>query len=191
MLVDGRLRTSRKHIFAAGDVTGGFLFTHVADHEARTVVRNALFPLPGRISYRAIPWCTFTDPELAHVGLTETEARDRFGDGVAAYTYDLADLDRAIAERAPHGLVKLVTDRKGHLLGGHILASGAGTMIMEVALAMRHGVKIGELSSLVHPYPTMSEGVRRAADGYKRAKLNDRTRRWLDRYFGLARRLRI
>jgi pyruvate/2-oxoglutarate dehydrogenase complex dihydrolipoamide dehydrogenase (E3) component len=191
VIVDERMRTSRKNIFAAGDVTGGLLFTHVADHEARTVVRNALFPFPGRISYQAIPWCTFTDPELAHVGLTEAEARERFGDGVRAYTYDLKDLDRAIAERAATGLIKLVTDRKGGLLGGHILAPSAGTMIMEVALAIRQGMRIGQLSSAVHPYPTMSEGVRRAADSYMRAKLNERTSRWLDRYFRVARRLRL
>jgi pyruvate/2-oxoglutarate dehydrogenase complex dihydrolipoamide dehydrogenase (E3) component len=191
VVVDDRLRTSQKHIFAAGDVTGGYLFTHVADHEARTVVRNALFPFPPRISYHAIPWCTFTEPELAHVGLTESEARERHGDSVRAFTYDLGGLDRAIADRADRGAVKLVVDRKGRILGGHILAPEAGTMIAEAALAMKHGVKIGHLSGLVHAYPTMSEGVRRTADLYMRSKLTDRTRGWLDRYFRVARRLRL
>lgn len=187
--VDSRLRTSRSHIYAAGDVIGGLLFTHVADHEARTVVRNVLSPLSQKIRYDAVPWCTFTDPELAHVGLTEPEARERFGDGVRTYLYDLANLDRAITDRAATGCVKLVTDRRGRLLGGHILAPSAGTMIMEVALALRHGLKISELSQMVHPYPTMSEGVRRAADAYYRSKLTDRSRKWLDRYFTLKRRL--
>jgi pyruvate/2-oxoglutarate dehydrogenase complex dihydrolipoamide dehydrogenase (E3) component len=191
VVVDDRLRTSQKHIFAAGDVTGGYLFTHVADHEARTVVRNALFPFPTRISYHAIPWCTFTEPELAHVGLTESEARERHGDSVRAFTYELSGLDRAITDRADRGAVKLVVDKKGRIMGGHILASEAGTMISEVALAMKHGVKIGHLSSLVHPYPTMSEGVRRTADLYMRSKLTDRTRGWLNRYFQMARRFRL
>lgn len=188
--VDGRMRTSQRHIYAAGDVTGGLLFTHVADHEARAAVQNALFPFfPSRVRYDAVPWCTFSDPELARVGLTEEEARERHGDGVRAYTYDLAELDRAIADRAAQGCVKLVTDRKGKLLGGHILAHSAGTMVVEVALAMERGLKIGTLSRLVHPYPTMAEGVRRAADGYYRGRLTPRARRWLDRYLSLSRRL--
>ncbi|WP_420633357.1 dihydrolipoyl dehydrogenase family protein [Candidatus Palauibacter sp.] len=170
--VDSKLRTSRKHIFAAGDVTGGFLFTHVADHEARTVVQNALFPVRANIDYRVIPWCTYTEPELAHVGLTETEARDRHGSGVSAHVYDLENLDRAITERAAMGRVKIVVGKGGAILGGHILAPGAGTMIAEVALAMKAGVKLGTLASLVHPYPTMSEGVKRTADAYRRSQLS-------------------
>ena len=169
--VDSRLRTSQKHIFGAGDVTGGLLFTHVADHEARTVVQNALFPVRTKIDYGVIPWCTYTEPELAHVGLTEAEARSRHGGAVSAHVYDVGDLDRAITERAAHGLVKIVVGKGGAILGGHILAPGAGTMIAEIALAMKAGIKLGALSSLVHPYPTMSEGVRRAADAYRRSTL--------------------
>jgi pyruvate/2-oxoglutarate dehydrogenase complex dihydrolipoamide dehydrogenase (E3) component len=169
--VDDRLRTSQRHIFGAGDVTGGYLFTHVADHEARTIVQNALLPVRAKIDYSVIPWCTYTDPELAHVGLTEAEARERHGDVVTSHVYDLAGLDRAIAERAAVGCVKMVVGRGGTILGGHILGHGAGTMIAEVALAMKHGIKIGSLSSLVHPYPTMSEGVRRTADTYRRSLL--------------------
>lgn len=191
VVVDDRLRTSRHHIFAAGDVTGGLRFTHVADHEARSVVRNALFPFPSRVRYDSVPWCTFTDPELAHVGLTEAEARERDGDGVRTYVYDLEGLDRAITDRAASGCVKLVTDARGRILGGHLLAPEAGTMIAEVALAMEHGLRVGDLSRLVHAYPTMAEGVRRAADLYYRAKLTDRTRRWLHRWLSLARRLGI
>jgi pyruvate/2-oxoglutarate dehydrogenase complex dihydrolipoamide dehydrogenase (E3) component len=171
VLVDDRLRTSQNHIFAAGDVTGGYLFTHVADHEARTVVRNALFPGSARVRYDVIPWCTFTDPELAHVGLTEAEARERHGDEVRAFTYDLRQLDRAVADRAAVGCVKVLTDRRGRILGGHILAPSAGTMIVEVALAMQQGLKLDALSALVHPYPTMSEAVRRTADAYRRSLL--------------------
>ena len=169
--VDAKLRTSRRHIFAAGDVTGGFLFTHVADHEARTVVQNALFPVRANIDYGVIPWCTYTDPELAHVGLTEAEARDRHGSAVSAHVYDIGNLDRAIAERAAVGRVKIVVGKGGSILGGHILAAGGGTMIAEIALAMKAGVKLGTLASLVHPYPTMSEGVKRTADAYRRSTL--------------------
>ena len=170
--VDAKLRTSRRHIFAAGDVTGGLLFTHVADHEARTVVQNALFPVRANIDYGVIPWCTYTDPELAHVGLTEAEARDRHGSAVSAHVYDIGNLDRAIVERAAVGRVKIVVGKGGSILGGHILAPGAGTMIAEIALAMKAGVKLGTLASLVHPYPTMSEGVKRTADAYRRSTLS-------------------
>lgn len=178
--VDSKLRTSQKHIFGAGDVTGGYLFTHVADHEARTVVQNALFPVRSKINYDVIPWCTYTEPELAHVGLTEAEARDRYGSAVSAHTYDFAGLDRAIAERAAVGCTKIVTGKGGVILGGHILGSNAGTMIAEIALAMKAGIKLGTISSLVHPYPTMSEGIRRAADAYRRSQLTGWKKSLLD-----------
>ena len=187
--VDGRLRTSRRHIFAAGDVTGGLRFTHVADHEARSVLRNALFPGGSRVDYSVVPWAIFTDPPVARVGLTEEEAGDRLGK-IRVYRYDTADLDRVITDRETGGLVKLITDARGRLVGGHVLAPSAGTMIVEVALAMRHGLRVSDLSSLVHPYPTMSEGIRRTADMYYRAKLTERSRIWLDRYFRLSRALR-
>ena len=191
VLVDERMRTSQRHIFAAGDVTGGLQFTHVADHEARTVVRNALFPGTTKVRYEAVPWCVFTDPELARVGLTEAEARERHGDAVRVHSYELSDLDRAITDRRPEGLVKLVADRKGRILGGHILGYQADMMISEVALALSHGIKLAPLSSFVHPYPTMAEGVGRAADAYMRAKLTDAATRRLAAYFRWARRLGI
>ncbi len=187
--VDDRLRTSRPHVFAAGDVIGGYQFTHVADHEARTVVRNALFPFSSAVDYSVIPWAVFSDPELARVGLTESEAREEHGDDVGVYRYDVSELDRAITERSARGLVKLVGDGGGRLLGGHVVAPGAGTMIVELALAMREGTTIGELSDLVHPYPTMSEGIRRAAQEYSRSRLTPTVRTWLDRWFRLARKV--
>ena len=189
--VDGMLRTSRRHIYAAGDVTGGLRFTHVADHEARTVVRNALFPLAARVDYSAVPWAVFSEPPLARVGLTEAEARERHGDAVRVYRYDTSNLDRVITDRETGGMVKLITDRRGRLLGGHVLAPSADTMIVEVAMAIRHRLRIADLSKLVHPYPTMSEGIRRAAHMYYHSKLTDRSRRWLDRYFRATRRLRL
>lgn len=180
VVVDERLRTAARHILAAGDVTGGHLFTHVADHEARAVVQNALFPIRTKVRYDTVPWCTYTDPELARVGLGEEDARARHGDAVGAHVYDLSALDRAITERAARGLVKIVTGRGGKILGAHILARDAGTMIAEIGLAMERGVGLGSLSSLVHAYPTMSEGVRRAADAYRRSLLTGWRKRALD-----------
>lgn len=189
VVVDDRLRTSLSHVFAAGDVIGGYQFTHVADHEARTVVRNALFPFSSAVDYSTVPWAIFTDPPVARVGLTEAEARERHGDGVDVVRYDLAHLDRAITDRSPRGLVKIVVDRRGRILGGHLLGEDAGSVIMELTLAMREGVELGTLSEVVHPYPTMSEGLRRAADAHRRTGLTSTMERWLDRWFRLARAL--
>lgn len=189
IVVDDRLRTTRPHVYAAGDVIGGHQFTHVADHEARAVVRNALFPFSSAVDYSVIPWAVFSDPEVARVGLTEAEAREEHGDDVGVYRYDVSELDRAITERSARGLVKLIGDGGGRLLGGHVVAPSAGTMIVELALAMRQGTSIGELAELVHPYPTMSEGIRRAANEYSRSRLTPTVRTWLDRWFRLARKL--
>lgn len=188
VVVDDRLRTTRAGVYAAGDVIGGHLFTHVADHEARAVIQNALFPVGSAVDYSVVPWAIYSDPELARVGLTEAEARDRHGDGVGVFEYDLSDLDRAVTDREAVGLVKLVTDRRGRLLGGHILGPRAGSLIVEVALAMKGDLKITDLSNLIHPYPTLSEGVRRAANEYYRSRLTDTTRSLLDAWFRLARR---
>ena len=164
--VDSKLRTTARGVWAAGDVTGVLFFTHVADYQARLLVRNMFFPFKASPDYTRVPWATYTDPTLAHVGLTESEARERHGDRIGIYRYSFRDLDRAITDRETSGLVKLITDRRGRLLGGHILGTNADASIHEVALAMRAGVKIGGLSQMVHAYPTWPEGLRRAADGY-------------------------
>ena len=171
VVVDDSLRTTAKGTWAAGDVTGGLRFTHVADYQARLVLRNAFFPLTSRADYATVPWVTYTDPELAHVGLTEREACARYGDDVRVWRRSLSDLDRAVVDAQPDGIVKLVTSRRGRILGGHILGPRAGEMIAEVALAMRHGLSIGAISRTVHAYPTYSEAVRHAADDFYRAKL--------------------
>jgi pyruvate/2-oxoglutarate dehydrogenase complex dihydrolipoamide dehydrogenase (E3) component len=189
IVVDDRLRTSRKGVYAAGDVIGGHLFTHVADHEARTVIRNALFPFASRVDYSVIPWAVYTEPTLARIGPTEDEARRRHGDGISVHAYDLADLDRAVTDREARGLVKLVADRRGRLLAGHVLSPGAGSLVVEVALAVREGLKVTDLADLVHPYPTLSEGVRRAANQAYRDRLTPTTRRLLDGWHRLARAL--
>lgn len=170
VLVDDRLRTRVRGVWACGDVVGGLRFTHVADYEARLVLRNALFPLSARRDYRVVPWVTFTDPELAHVGLTEAEARERHGDAVQVYRRPWNDLDRALAEGSDVGMLKLVTDRRGRILGGHVLGRGAGEIIHEIALAMKHGLSAAQVASVVHAYPTYSEALRQSAEGWVKGR---------------------
>ncbi len=170
IIVDETLRTTARNIWACGDVTGKLLFTHVAEYQARLVVRNALFPFRSKADYRVVPWCTFTDPEVARVGLTEAEAREQFGN-VKIYRYHFGDLDRALCDREAVGLTKLVCTPKGKIVGAHIVGPQAGDLIQEVVLAMRKGLPVGALSQTIHVYPTLAEGVRRAADQYYREKL--------------------
>ncbi|MBI3779701.1 MAG: mercuric reductase [candidate division NC10 bacterium] len=168
--VDETLRTSARNIWASGDIIGHLLFTHVAEYQARLVVRNALFPFKSKAEYQVVPWCTFTDPEVARVGLTEAEAREEF-EKVKVYRYSFGDLDRALCDGESVGLVKLVCTPKGKIVGAHILGPQAGDLIQEVVLAMQKGLPIGALSKAIHSYPTLAEAVRRTADQYYREKL--------------------
>lgn len=158
--VDATMQTSIPHIFAVGDVTGIYPFTHAADYQARVAIHN-LFSVgsPLRADYRVVPWTTFTDPELARVGLTENEAIAG-GYAVVSATVPFEDVSRAIVADERAGCVKLVVDRASHeILGGHILGAHAGELIAEVALAMHHRLPISAISNTIHSYPTMSEGV--------------------------------
>ncbi len=170
VVVDDTLRTTARNIWACGDVTGKLLFTHVAEYQARLVVRNALFPFKSKAEYQVVHWCPFTDPEVARVGLTEAEAREEF-EKVKVYRYSFGDLDRALCDGESVGLVKLVCTPKGKIIGAHILGPQAGDLIQEVVLAMRKGLPVGALSQTIHAYPTLAEAVRRAADVYYREKL--------------------
>ncbi len=189
--VDGRLRTSNPRIYAAGDVLGRHGFTHAAAYEATLVLRNALFPGRARASYELLPRATFTDPEIAHVGLTEEQARSRHGDGVRVYRYPFAEMDRAIVERRTRGVVKLVTaGRRDRVVGAQIAGAAAGELIHEFALAMRQGVRAGELAQMVHVYPTLALGAQHAALGATERWLDGVARsRWLRAYRWLSRRL--
>lgn len=152
--VDDRLQTSVPSVYAAGDVAGRFLFTHSAGYEAALAVRNMFFPASSKAT-ELVPWCTFTDPELAHAGLTVAEARERYGDDVEVARADLAHSDRARADDTTEGRVLLVT-AKGRLVGAHILAPTAGEMIHEPALAIQQQLKLRDLAGLIHVYPTLT-----------------------------------
>ncbi|ESR24633.1 dihydrolipoyl dehydrogenase family protein [Lutibaculum baratangense] len=175
---DRRLRTSRKHIHAIGDVAGGPQFTHVAGYHAGILVRNIAFRIPAKVDYDALPWVTYTDPELAHVGLTLEAARERHGDGVRSFTHAFTGLDRAVAERRREGLLKVVARPDGRILGCSIVGPGAGELIALWGLAISRKLKLKALTDVIFPYPTISEVSRQAAgEWYKPSLFNDRTRR--------------
>lgn len=179
--VDKRLRTSNKKIFAIGDVTGGFQFTHVASYHAGIVIQNALFRLPAKVSYKALPWVTYTDPELAHVGLTEAEAQNQ-GRTASVLRWSYDENDRAQAERRTEGRIKAVVGKRGKILGATIVGAHAGELILPWCLAINQGMKIKAMANLIAPYPTLSEVSKRVAGSYFTPTLfNDRTR-WLVRF---------
>ena len=176
--VDGRLRSSNKRIFAIGDVAGGYQFTHMAGYHAGIVIRNALFRLPAKARYHAVPWVTYSDPELSHVGLTEAAARDAQGDAVKVVTWDFAENDRARAEGETEGLIKVVVGKRGKVLGATIVGRNAGELILPWVVAIDQGLKIGAIAGVIAPYPTLSEVSKRAACSYfTPALFGERTRK--------------
>ena len=161
--VDLYLRTNQPHIYARGDVLGGEQFTHLAAIQAYQATRNALLPGRTKATLEHAPWVVFTDPEVARVGLTEHEARARYGRGVRVYRLPLARVDRAQTEDDRRGFVKLVYRGFGTILGAHIVAARAGEMLQEVIAAMESGKTLGALAGAMHVYPTYSVGVQQAA----------------------------
>ncbi len=161
IITDEYLRTSASHILAAGDVTGHFPFTHMAAYEASVVVRNAFFfwPLLQKVDFRVVPWTTFTDPEVARVGLTEKEAREKYGThGIRIYRTDFADNDRAQAEDETKGFVKFIcTERRNEIVGAHLVGPHAGELIHEVVLAMKERLPVTALGGMIHVYPTLTQ----------------------------------
>ena len=167
--VNSHFQTAQPHIYACGDCIGGLQFTHVAEAEAKVVVRNILFPyIKSKMDYRVVPWTTFLDPEIAHVGMLKKEAEEKYGAAkIHTYHYELSDLDRAITESEKAGFIEIVTLKwSGKILGSTIVASRAGEMLSEVCLAMKHKIPVYKLSSLIHAYPTFTLGIRKAADLY-------------------------
>jgi pyruvate/2-oxoglutarate dehydrogenase complex dihydrolipoamide dehydrogenase (E3) component len=189
IITDEYLRTSAPHIFAAGDVTAHFPFTHMAAYEASVVIRNALFwPFLQKTDFRVVPWTTFTDPEVARVGLTEKEAQEKFGSAhVQIYRTNFVDNDRAQAEEEARGFAKIIcSGRKNEIVGAHIVGPHAGELIHEVVLAMKQRLSITALGSMIHVYPTLTQINQQAGVDAILKKLLA-YKRWLSYYFKIWR----
>jgi pyruvate/2-oxoglutarate dehydrogenase complex dihydrolipoamide dehydrogenase (E3) component len=183
--VNDRLKTTNPRVYAIGDVTGGAQFTHLANYHAGIVIRNALFRLRVRASATAaIPRVTYTDPELAQIGLTEAEARNKYR-RIRILRWPYADNDRAQAERATHGFIKVITRPNGQILGCTIIGAEAGELLQLWVMALARDLRIGDLTDLVLPYPTLSELSKRVAYTFYQPSL---TKRWLRRLIDLLRR---
>lgn len=172
--VNRHQRTTARNIWACGDVCGSYQFTHYADHTARIAVMNACLGLPAKSEQHIVPWCTFVDPEVASVGMRTAEAERQFGkDGIVTLEYGLDDYDRAILDDAALGFIKAVLTKRGKILGVTIVGNRAGEMIHEFALAMKAGLKVTDIASLIHVYPTMSGSIQNLCNGYYRAIAKD------------------
>ncbi|WP_377888682.1 dihydrolipoyl dehydrogenase family protein [Alkalihalobacillus sp. R86527] len=171
--VNDQLQTSKSHIYAIGDVNGAFPFTHGAGMEGKLIIQNAVFGLRRKVNYDNVPWVTYTDPEIFHLGLTEEEAKEKHGQNIRIFKVDVADVDRFIAERKKDGLVKVITDSKGKILGAHAVGEDASSWMQEIVFAKEHGHKLGDLSTVIHPYPTKGAILNQASDLYWREKLFD------------------
>ncbi|RME39256.1 MAG: mercuric reductase [Planctomycetota bacterium] len=179
--VDDHLRTTNRHIFAAGDICFPYKFTHTADAMARIVIQNALFFGRARTSMLTIPWCTYTDPEIAHVGMYAHEAEAK-SISVQTFTVPMAEVDRAILDGETDGFLKVHVQRgTDRILGATLVARHAGDMISELTLAMVAGAGLGTLAKTIHPYPTQAEVIKKAADAYNRTKLTPRVKRLFER----------
>ncbi len=183
VVVDDRLRTSNKKIFAVGDIASKYKFTHTADAQARLVIRNAFFFGRGKASSLVVPWCTYTSPEVAHVGLFAHDAKEH-GYDVETMTLPFDELDRAVLDGESDGFLR-VHLKKGSdtILGGTLVAAHAGDMIGPLALAATHGLGVSSFSSTIFPYPTQGEIFRKAGDQYNRRRLTDATRKIFDLWF--------
>ncbi len=185
--IDDRFQTTNPRIYAAGDVCMQRKFTHAADFAARAVIQNAFFFGRKKLSALTIPWCTYTHPEIAHVGLYESDAQAR-GLETQTFVRELREVDRAIAEGDEEGFVKILV-KKGsdRILGATIVARHAGEMISEISVAMANGMGLGRLASVIHPYPTQAEAIRHAGDAYNRTRLTPAAKRLFERWFSFLR----
>jgi len=172
--VDNRMRTNHKHIYAAGDVNGGFQFTHAAGYEGGIVVSNAIFHLPRKADYTWMPWCTYTDPELASIGMNEKAAR-KAGIEYTLWSEEFAGNDRALAEGSETGKIKMLLNAKEKVIGVQIAGPRAGDLIGEWAAILGGGVKLSTLAGIVHPYPTLGEINKRVAGTMLSAKIFSNT----------------
>ena len=162
---DRSLRTTAPNIYACGDVLGSYKFSHIAEYHATIAVPNAVLPLPfkRKVSYENIVWSTFTEPELAHAGFTEKEARRKYGDSIRIYRYSYDDIDRARTDVADVGLSKFICDKRGKLIGIHILGERASELLHQAQLAKTLGIPFHKIQSMIHIYPTYGDLVKRPA----------------------------
>jgi pyruvate/2-oxoglutarate dehydrogenase complex dihydrolipoamide dehydrogenase (E3) component len=185
--VNDHLQTTVSSIYAAGDICTPYQFTHAADFMARIVIRNALFFGRAKASTLVIPWCTYTEPEIAHVGLYEKQALDQ-GTKVDSYTRELNDVDRSVLEGRTNGLVRVhVRKSTDRIIGATIVASNAGDMISEISLAMTNGLGLKHIAGTIHPYPTQAEAIRQVADAYNRSRLTSMVKNLFSRWFAWQR----
>ncbi|MFC1813761.1 dihydrolipoyl dehydrogenase family protein [Thermodesulfobacteriota bacterium] len=183
--VDKRLKTSQKHIYAAGDVNGGFQFTHAAGYEGGIVISNAIFHLPRRTDYTFLPWCTYSDPELASIGMNEKAAKEA-GINYSVWTEAFKNNDRSLAEGEKVGQIKMILDEKEKPIGVQILGPHAGDLINEWVAVLNGKVKLSTLASAVHPYPTIGEINKKVAGAYFSPKIfSDRIKKGLKFFFHL------
>ena len=168
--VDKHLRTTAKNIYACGDIVPPYLFSHVAEYEAVIAGTNACLPIKRKANYENVLWCTFTDPELAHAGLTEAEARQRYGSKIRIYKWEYKKVDRARTDSNQQGFSKIICDKAGKILGIHILGHGAAELMHEVQLAKSAGLSFSKIASVIHAYPSYSDVVRQPA---KRCYIDD------------------
>jgi pyruvate/2-oxoglutarate dehydrogenase complex dihydrolipoamide dehydrogenase (E3) component len=160
IVTDSSLRTTAYNIYACGDVVGPYQFSHMAEYGARIAAQNACLPLTKKVDYKDVIWCTFTDPELAHAGLTEQEARKLHGENIKVYKFEYKNMDRSKTDVIETGLGKFIIGRKGKIIGAHILGSRAGEIIHEIQLAKSFGIPFYKLDSVIHIYPTFSDIVK-------------------------------
>ena len=185
--VNDRLQTTNPDVYAVGDVASKYQFTHMADFMARLVIRNALFFGRDKVSNLLIPWATYTEPEVAHVGLYEKDLEDR-DMAYATFTREFSDVDRAIVDGEGDGFVKIhVKKGTDEIVGATIVSSHAGDMISEITVAMQSGMGLSKLASVIHPYPTVAEAIRQCGDAYNRARLTPTIRSIFDRLMAMRR----
>jgi pyruvate/2-oxoglutarate dehydrogenase complex dihydrolipoamide dehydrogenase (E3) component len=186
--VDQRLQTTNPRIYAAGDICFPFKFTHIADALAQIMIQNALFPHPFGLSYARtgtliIPWCTYTDPEIAHVGLYEAEAREK-GLEIETYTYPLSEVDRAILDGEEQGFARLhIKKGNNRILGATIVAAHAGELISEITVLMNSARGVKTLLRTVHPYPTQTEVIKKAGNAWRKVHFTERMKAVLRKWF--------
>ena len=185
--VNDRMQTTNPDVYAVGDVASKYQFTHMSDFGARLVIRNALFFGRDKFSNLIIPWATYTEPEVAHVGLYERDLQEQ-NIGFVTFTREFADVDRGIVDGETEGFVKIhVKKGTDQILGATIVGSHAGDMISEITVAMQSGTGVGKLANVIHPYPTAAEAIRQCGDAYNRSRLTPTVKGIFNRLMALRR----